>query len=99
MVQQTLPEIYGRFMTDNALSFYCPLLMGRWQYNAGFVVQFRDDADIEARLFEGKVEHIASHEAMKFHSIEELLRFMASVLARVRQDEESETLALPKRYE
>ena len=85
---ETLPELYGRFMTYNTRLPYSPLLMERWQYNAGFVVQFREDTDVEAGRLEGKVEHIASHEAIRFHSIEELLGFIASVLARVRNIEE-----------
>lgn len=56
-------------------------LMDQWQYNSAFVVQFRPETDIEAGRFEGKVEHVASSKATRFHSLDELLAFIASVLA------------------
>jgi len=62
--------------------------MDRWQTRAAFVIQFRSDADIERGLFEGKVEHVASCQATRFHSLDELLTFMAVVLAEVRDAEE-----------
>ena len=62
--------------------------MDRWQTRSAFVIQFRSGADIEAGLFEGKVEHVASCQATRFHSLDELLTFMAIVLAEVRDAEE-----------
>jgi hypothetical protein len=62
--------------------------MGGWQTRAAFVIQFRSDADVERGLFEGKVEHVASCQATRFHSLDELLTFMAIVLAEVRDAEE-----------
>lgn len=62
--------------------------MDGWQTRAAFVIQFRSDADIERGHFEGKVEHVASCQATRFHSLDELLTFMAIVLAEVRDAEE-----------
>jgi hypothetical protein len=70
-------------MTYNIGSDYYPLSMERWQYRAAFVIQFRPETDIEAGRFEGRVEHVVSYEAIRFHSLDELLGFIASVLAEV----------------
>jgi hypothetical protein len=59
--------------------------VGTWQSQAAFVVQFREDTDLRAGLLEGKVEHIASYESARFHSVEELLGFMARVLDGIRE--------------
>jgi len=75
-------------MTFNACSEYCPLCMEKWQYKAAFVIQFRPETDIEAGRFEGRVEHVASYKAMRFHSLDELLAFIASVLAEVSNAEQ-----------
>jgi hypothetical protein len=58
--------------------------MEGWQTKAAFVVQFREDTDIEAGRLEGKVEHIASYKMTRFHSVEELLTFIGRVLTEVR---------------
>lgn len=65
-----------------------PLMMEGWQYQAAFVIQFRPETDVEAGRFEGRVEHVASHKAMRFHSLDELLSFIASVLAEGRDREQ-----------
>ena len=62
--------------------------MEGWQYRAAFVIQFRLEADVEAGPFEGRVEHVASSRATRFHSLDELLGFIASVLAEVRNTEQ-----------
>ena len=62
--------------------------MEEWQYKAAFVVHFRPETDIEEGRFEGRVEHVASSKAARFHSLEELLRFIARVLAEVRSTEQ-----------
>ena len=49
-----------------------------------FVVQFRAETDVEQGRFVGRVEHVVSGQATHFHSLEELLAFMARVLASVR---------------
>jgi hypothetical protein len=75
-------------MTGEAYSNYYPLMKAGWQYTAAFVIQFRPETDIEAGRFEGRVEHIKSSQAMRFHSLEELLGFIAGVLAEVRNTEQ-----------
>ncbi len=71
-------------MTPNARSNYCPFLMEGWQYKAAFVVQFGRETDIKAGRFEGRVEHVASSKATRFHSLDELLTFIANMLIEVR---------------
>ena len=85
---RTLPKFYGTLMTYNPRSEYCPSFMEGWQYKAAFVIQFRPETDIEAGRFEGRVEHVASTKATRFHSHDELLGFIASVLAEVRATEQ-----------
>ena len=46
-----------------------------------FVVQFRAEAEVERGPFVGRVEHVVSGEATRFSSLEELVAFMARVLA------------------
>jgi len=58
--------------------------MEGWQYKAAFVIQLRPETDIGAGRFEGRVEHMASSKASRFHSLDELLAFIASVLTEVR---------------
>jgi len=53
-----------------------PLPAGR-----AFVVQLRTQSGPTADLFVGRVEHIASGEAQRFASADELLGFMTKVLA------------------
>ena len=62
--------------------------MEEWKYKAAFVVQFRPETDIEAGRFEGRVEHVASYKATRFHSLDELLAFIASVLTEVGKTEQ-----------
>jgi hypothetical protein len=76
-------------MTGNSGWSYSPSLMNGWQYKAAFVVQFRSETDVEAGRFEGKVEHIASCEETRFHSLDELLSFIARVLAEVNNPEQT----------
>jgi hypothetical protein len=49
-----------------------------------FVVHFRTNSDVTQGRAAGRVEHIASGQAAHFASLEELLAFMARVLATVR---------------
>ena len=49
-----------------------------------FVVQFRAELDVARGRCAGRVEHVVSGQATHFHSLEELLAFMARVLTRVR---------------
>ncbi|HSL22558.1 MAG TPA: hypothetical protein VK886_13570 [Vicinamibacterales bacterium] len=48
------------------------------------MIHVRESDDIEAGRLEGKVEHIASYRAARFHSVAELLAFIARVLAEIR---------------
>ena len=75
-------------MTYFTRSDYSPLMMEGWQYKAAFVIQFRPETDIEAGRFEGRVEHVASYKATRFHSLDELLAFIASVLTEVGKTEQ-----------
>ncbi len=75
-------------MTYNPRSDYCPLMMEGWQYKGAFVIQFRPETDIEAGRFEGRIEHMASYKATRFHSLDELLAFIASVLNEVSNPEQ-----------
>ena len=59
--------------------------MDGWQHNAAFVIQLRPETDVEAGRFEGKVEHVASCKATRFHDVDELLRFIATVLDEVKK--------------
>ena len=54
--------------------------MEPWQTRSAFVVQFREHTDVDAGRIEGKVEHIASYEAARFRSLDELLAFIGRVL-------------------
>jgi hypothetical protein len=74
-------------MTFDATLEYCPLFMEGWQHKAAFVVQFRSETDIQAGQFEGRIEHIASTKATRFHSLDELLTFIANVLATIRDSD------------
>lgn len=71
-------------MTCQPQSNYCLCLMEAWQYKAAFVVQFGPATDIEAERFEGRVEHVSSMRAQRFHSLDELLVFIAAMLKTVR---------------
>ncbi len=48
-----------------------------------FVVHFRTDTDVEQGPVEGRVEHVVSGQTTHFGSLEELLTFIARVLASV----------------
>jgi len=57
-------------------------------YRFAFVIQFRPETDVEAGRLEGKVEHVASYEAARFSSLEELLSFIAKMLREVDHTEQ-----------
>jgi hypothetical protein len=50
--------------------------------NRAFLVQFRTQPT-GASPYEGRVEHVVSGQVTRFHSLEELLAFMISVLTDV----------------
>jgi len=49
-----------------------------------FVVQFREETEAVRECFVGRVEHMVSGRAARFHSPEELLAFFAQVLSTIR---------------
>jgi hypothetical protein len=51
-----------------------------------FVVQFREEAGAAREGFAGRVEHMTSGRAARFHSPEELLAFFARVLNAMRAE-------------
>ena len=53
--------------------------------NRAFVVQFRPAEPDGSPTFAGRVEYLASGEAARFHSLEELPAFMSDVLTRAQQ--------------
>jgi hypothetical protein len=54
-----------------------------------FVVQFRAQPIGASSSFEGRVEHLASYQVARFHSLEELLAFMVGVLADIEAPSDS----------
>jgi len=53
------------------------------------VVQFRAQPAGASPSFEGRVEHLASYQVARFHSLEELLAFMVGVLADIEAQSDS----------
>jgi hypothetical protein len=53
--------------------------------NRVFVVQFRAQPAGPSSSYDGRVEHVVSGQVARFHSLEELLAFMVSVLADVEE--------------
>jgi len=54
--------------------------------NRAFVLQFRADADVEQGRFDGRIEHVVSGQTALFHSLEELVEFLAHTLPPGRQE-------------
>jgi hypothetical protein len=71
-------------MTPNIAIDYCSTLMEGWQHKLAFVIQVRTETDIHAGRFEGRIEHIKSSRATRFQCLDELVNFIAEVLAEVR---------------
>jgi len=55
--------------------------------NRAFVVQLRWDADGEHGDVRGRVEHLNSMQATRFESVEELMAFIARVVAALQVDD------------
>jgi hypothetical protein len=51
-----------------------------------FVVQLREQADVEHGQWAGRVEHVTSGQTSHFQSLEELLAFITRVLASPARD-------------
>lgn len=62
-------------------------MMNGWQHTDAFVIQFQAETDVRAGRFEGRVEHVASSRSAHFHSLDEMLSFLAQTLADVRTDD------------
>jgi hypothetical protein len=54
-----------------------------------FVVQFRPQPAGASPSYDGRVEHLASYQVARFHSLEELLAFMIRVLTDVQTPSDS----------
>ena len=58
--------------------------------NHAFVVQFRYQPPEAPLVWEGRVEHLVSGHVGRFHSVEELLAFLARELTAVQQESGSQ---------
>jgi len=54
-----------------------------------FVVQFRAQPAGAASAYDGRVEHVVSGQALRFHALEEWLAFMVRVLTDVQAQADS----------
>ena len=61
---------------------------GGMAIQGGFRHPVSTGTDIEAERFEGRAEHVASFKATRFHSLDELLDFIVSVLTEIRSSEQ-----------
>ena len=50
-----------------------------------FVVQLYAEAQVEQGHFRGRVEHLVSHQAAHFESLEDLLAFIVSIVTQQQQ--------------
>ena len=57
--------------------------------NRVFVVQYCAQPTEASSSYDGRVEHMVSGQVVRFHSLEELLGFMVSVLAHVQAQSDS----------
>jgi hypothetical protein len=53
-----------------------PSLPARW----AFVIQLHAETQVEQGCFKGRVEHLLSHRATHFESLEELLAFVVQMM-------------------
>jgi hypothetical protein len=53
--------------------------------NRAFVVQFRSQPADASLFWQGRVEHLTSGQVLRFHTLEELLTFLARVLTEVQE--------------
>jgi hypothetical protein len=54
-----------------------------------FVVQFAAETEVGQGRFVGRVEHVVSGQAQRFHTLDELLVFMARMLTALRPPPEA----------
>ncbi len=55
-----------------------------------FVVQFGTETDVANGRITGRVEHVSSGQATEFHSLADLLAFIARLLAQAPQQRENQ---------
>ena len=70
--------------------FYPARMMNRWQHTGAFVLHLHPETDPQAGRFEGHAEHVASGQAQRFRSLEELLAFLTRMLAEVNRQRSDE---------
>jgi hypothetical protein len=63
---------------SDEMATHQPSLPARW----AFVVQLHVEAQVEQGYFKGRVEHLVSHQAARFDSLEELLAFIVRTVAK-----------------
>ena len=51
-----------------------------------FVVQFRQETDVEGKVFVGRVEHMSSSLSQQFTSLEDFLKFVDQILTPMKPD-------------
>ncbi len=68
--------------------------MNEWQHKGSFVIKFRPETDpLQGRL-DGRIEHVASGQTIRFRSFEELVAFLERVLKQVRVEfQQADTIA------
>jgi hypothetical protein len=73
---------------------YSPLTMNEWQHKGSFVIKFRPETDPVAGRLDGRIEHVASGQTVRFRSFEELVGFLQRVLKEVRDEfQQADTMA------
>jgi hypothetical protein len=78
-------------MTSRLGAGYAQRVMNGWQRTGAFVIQFHPQKHVKARRLEGRVEHVASSQAVHFHSLEELLSFLDRILNEARANQQAQT--------
>jgi hypothetical protein len=72
-----------RARRQQLLASVTPEVEGPLSPMRAFVVQFREETEAARQCLTGRVEHMVSGQAARFHSPEELLAFFARILANV----------------
>ena len=73
-------------MTGARRVLYSLLTMNGWQHKGAFVVRFQAETDVTARVFKGRIEHVASGDSAHFNSLDELQKFLDRTLRKVQVD-------------
>lgn len=59
-------------------------MINGWQHQGSFVIKFFQDTDPDRGRFNGRIEHVASGQIVRFDSPQDLLMFLNSILRTVR---------------